>query len=102
MEQKFVVTAFGELRMGTVRMHRDLLDGWEDCIGGGFWAVDNISRRLLLDGASYDFGPPVWGRLLREGITLKVPSEFIGWKIIYTRDDGSLVHVSEILDIEPA
>jgi len=100
MAQKFIITDGGEFRLGDVKLHRELLDSWEDCWGGGFWSFDPVNVRLMLDGASYDFGAPQWGRLIREGMTLSVPQAYRGVPIDYTRDDGTIMHVSRVLDIE--
>lgn len=60
MEPKFILTLDGYVRIGYVRMHKDLLLPGDTCIGGGFWEVDTISQRLLLSGKSYDYGKPKW------------------------------------------
>lgn len=60
MEPKFILTLDGHLRIGSVKMHKDLLQPGDTCIGGGFWEVDYLSRRLKLSGKSYDYGKPKW------------------------------------------
>ena len=64
MEQpKFIITSGGYLRLGMVRLHRDLLMAHEDCLGGGFYEYDYPSNQLLLSGKSFDYGPPRWGKI---------------------------------------
>ena len=57
---KFIITMAGYLRLGMVNLHKDLLIGDDQCIGGGYYQFDWASNRLLLDRASYDFGRPRW------------------------------------------
>lgn len=76
---KFILTHQGRLRLGEVRMHKDLLRPGEQCYGGGFYEIDYPSNRLLLHGASYDYGRPRWyypDKIL-------VPASFRGMTIIY-------------------
>lgn len=82
---KFIITSGGHLRLGMVTLHRDLLMGHEDCLGGGFYEFDYVGNRLLLSGKSYDYGPPRWSKVT----TLWVPEAFRGVSIIYrdSRDD---------------
>ena len=56
MAWKFVITSKGYLRMGDVKLHRDLLwpDDW--CLGGGFYRFDYVNKRVILDRESYDYG----------------------------------------------
>lgn len=81
--QKFIITSDGVFKYGNVRMHRNLLEGGETCIGGGFYEFDFVSNRLLLSGRSYDFGTPQWGRIE----TLKVPAALQGLTILYENED---------------
>jgi len=81
--QKFVVTHEGVFKYGNVRMHKDLLGPKDICIGGGFYAFDYVSSRLLLTGKSYDFGPPKWNYI----DILKVPAAFRGMAILYEGED---------------
>lgn len=121
MEPKFILTLDGHLRIGSVRMHKDLLQPDDTCIGGGFWEVDPISMRLLLSGKSYDYGKPKWNFLSSEnsqaclnghGIKenyqndafvmgkLYVPGDFKGLRIVYNGDSFvDYVNVSELFDI---
>lgn len=87
MAQKFVVTLEGRLRLGDVRLHKNLLLPGDTCIGGGFWEVDRVGCRLLLDRESFDYGPPRWNYLVLEGRTLRVPAEYRGLQIVYSPDD---------------
>lgn len=61
--RKFVVMGDGELRLGDVNMHRDLLAPEEQCVGGGSYDFDYVGGRLLLDGKSYDYGKPQWHKV---------------------------------------
>lgn len=59
MYRKFVITADGLLKFGTVHMHKDLLDFGEECeYGGGMWQIDSSRGVVALYGSSYDFGNP--------------------------------------------
>jgi hypothetical protein len=80
MEQKFIITQDGFLRMGLVRMHRHLLQEGDVCIGGGYYQFDYIANRIILDRESYDYGRPQWNRI--DG-TLRVPMEYKGMGIVY-------------------
>lgn len=80
--QKFIITNDGVFKFGNVRMHKDLLESYETCIGGGFYEFDFISNRLLLSGRSYDFGTPQWNRIE----TLKVPASLRGLTILYEQE----------------
>ena len=48
MAWKFVITSKGYLRMGDVKLHRDLLwpDDW--CLGGGFYRFDYVNKQVLI------------------------------------------------------
>lgn len=82
MEAKFIITSEGFLRLGYVRMHKDLLLPGDICIGGGFWSVDYQSNRLILSGKSYDYGKPKWHYIDK----LSIPETFKGMTIIYEGD----------------
>lgn len=83
MEPKFILTLDGHLRIGSVKMHKDLLQPGDTCIGGGFWEVDYMSRRLILSGKSYDYGKPKWTFVTG---TIYVPTDFSGLRIEYDGD----------------
>lgn len=83
MAQKFIITQSGHFRLGDVRLHKHLLQKDDVCYGGGFYQFDYTSGRLLLDGASYDYGRPRWERLMDTGITLKIPEAYRGLQIVY-------------------
>lgn len=81
--QKFIITHEGVFKYSNVRMHKDLLEGRDMCIGGGFYEFDYVSNRLLLTGKSYDFGKPKWHYI----DTLKLPSAFRGLTVLYEGED---------------
>jgi len=81
--QKFIITNKGEFKFGNVKMHKDLLEGSDRCIGGGYYEFDYVSNRLLLSGRSYDYGSPKWGYI----DTLKMPSVFQGLAILYEGEE---------------
>lgn len=86
MAQKFIITRKGDFRLGDVRLHKDLLLPGDECYGGGFYEIDYATSRLLLEGESYDFGPPRWDWLEVEMVTLKVPIAYRGYQI-FCRDE---------------
>lgn len=81
---KFIITMDGVFRLGMVSLHKDLLLPGDQCIGGGYYAFDFVSNRIILDRESYDFGRPRW-HLLE---SLKVPSTYRGLRIVYKYNDG--------------
>ncbi len=83
MEPKFIVTLDGHLRLGYVKMHKDLLQPGDECIGGGFWSLDYTSMKLILDGKSYDYGRLKW--LYIED--LAVSKDYLGLTIEYKGDN---------------
>ena len=95
---KFIITMDGYLRLGMVDQHRHLMKYGDKCIGGGYYAFDFVSNRMILDRESYDFGRPRW-HLLE---TLKVPSTYRNLQIIYRYDDGfhDDLNISEELNIK--
>ena len=94
---KFIITMDGYFRLGMVNLHKDLLIGDDQCIGGGYYQFDWASNPLLLDRASYDFGRPRWHLL----DTLKVPTSYRGLRIVYLYDDDQEEFiVSDELQIE--
>ena len=95
---KFIITMDGYLRLGMVDQHRHLMESGDKCLGGGYYAFDFVSNRMILDRESYDFGRPRW-HLLE---TLKVPSTYRNQQIIYRYDDGfhDDLNISEELNIE--
>ncbi len=93
---KFIITMAGYLRLGMVRMHKDLLKFTDSCLGGGYYEIDYIGNRIILDRASYDFGPPKWHLL----DNIKVPSQYRGMQIIYYGEDGEQLIVTEQMNIE--
>ncbi|MCF0199063.1 MAG: hypothetical protein HUK02_07035 [Bacteroidaceae bacterium] len=90
MAKKFIITRRGVFRLGDVRMHKDLLEPTDECYGGGFYEFDYTNNRLLLSGASYDFGTPRWSWLLTDGTSLKIPKEYRGMSIAYHYDDPTV------------
>lgn len=95
-QPKFIITTTDRLRLGMVRMHRDLLLPGEDCIGGGYYEFDYVGARLLLSGRSYDFGRPRWSWLDR----LVVPRAFSGLRIVYS-SDGAWEDGLDVADLLP-
>lgn len=95
---KFIITMNGYFRMGMVYQHKDLLMSGDQCIGGGYYTFDYVSNRIILDRSSYDFGSPKWYLLE----TLKVPSIYKGYRLVYVYDDGfhDDFNVSDELKIE--
>ncbi len=94
MAQKFILTSHGFIRMGDVGLHRELLLPSDVCLGGGFYHLDYVASRLVLDGASYDYGRPQWGAL-PPGSTLNVPIGYKGLGIVYEAG----YHHKETLDL---
>ena len=80
---KFILTMDGHLRFGMVFMHEDLLLAGDQCIGGGYYAIDPIGMRLMLDRESFDLGPPKW-HLVEE---LYLPEEYRGLRLVYCYDN---------------
>lgn len=76
---KFIVTLKGELRLGMVNRHYELLQPGEKCLGGGYYEFDYLSGRLLLSGASTDFGKPRWEYL----DVLRIPECYRGLSVGY-------------------
>ncbi len=81
-----------------VHLHKDLLQGREQCWGGGYYEMDFVGNRLVLSGESYDFGPPRWDWLQ----TLKVPAGYRGLRLVYLSGNSyeDDVVVSDMLHIE--
>lgn len=88
-----MLTLDGHIRIGYVRMHKDLLLPDDTCIGGGFWEVDAVSHRLLLSGKSYDYGKPKWTFVTGK---LYLPKDYRGLRIEYHGD--SLMDDADISD----
>ena len=80
---KFIITKEGHFRLGMVNLHKHLLKRSDYCLGGGFYQFDYASNRILLEGESYDFGPPLWDMIE----VLKVPAEYRGMQIVYQYRD---------------
>lgn len=85
MYKKFIITLAGELRFGTVYLHRDLLPpGDSVCFGGGLWEIDNQRGCILLYGRSFDFGPPDFSRA--SSIDRAASPGNLGYPIFYRRN----------------
>lgn len=69
--------------MGMVSRHYLLLKPGEVCCGGGFYELDHITHRLLLSGASSEYGEPVWENIGR----LAVSAYYSGLEIVYSSWD---------------
>lgn len=97
MQPKFIITSTGHLRLGMVYMHKDLLRGDEECLGGGYYEFDYVGMRLLLWGNSYDFGPPRWDWLDE----LRVPAAYEGLRIVYSRtgEKEGMLDISSLVRI---
>lgn len=96
-QQKFILTHNGTLRLGCVKRHCELLPAGERCIGGGYYELDFMNRRLLLSGASSQYGEPQWEKV--EKITLS--AYYKGLKIIYSSWDNwkTPVYIDDISEI---
>lgn len=83
--------------MGMVSRHCELLKPGEACCGGGFYELDYITHRLLLSGASSEYGEPAW----EDFEQLTVSAYYRGLDIVYTSWEGwkEKFHVSDRLDI---
>lgn len=68
------------MRLGSVARHRELLKPGEICLGGGFYELDYISHRMVLTGASTDFGEPEWERVE----TIRLSAYYRGLEISYS------------------
>ena len=79
-QPKFIITKDGTLRLGTVNRHCELLKPTETCIGGGYYELDYISHKMLLTGASSEYGEPRW----EEIETIKASAYYSGLEITYT------------------
>lgn len=81
------------LRLGTVTRHCELLKPGEQCLGGGFYELDYISGRLLLSGASSEYGEPAWDKV----DAIIVSAYYRGLEIVYSSWDNwkETLHVSE-------
>lgn len=57
--KKFIIDSNGELILGNVDFHFELLPkGHVGCYGGGLWRIDEENKILLLSGKSIDYGVP--------------------------------------------
>lgn len=81
-QPKFILTDSGEVRLGMVQMHKDLLLSGESCLGGGYYQFYYVGNRLLLSGRSYDFGRPKWNLV----DSVAVPEAYAGLSIYYSPD----------------
>ena len=82
---KFIITKDGHFRLGMVNLHEHLLKPGDYCVGGGYYQFDYASNRLLLEGKSFDFGPPQWDMI----DVLKVPAAYRGMQIVYQNHGGT-------------
>ena len=97
-QPKFIITTKGYFRLGMVHLHKDLLKPGDQCLGGGYYRFEFQPNRIVLEGASQDFGPPLWDVLQ----VLKMPSDYRGFQIVYRSYDSFIpeFNVSEELTIE--
>lgn len=97
LQPKFILTKEGILRLGEARRHCELLRQGETCIGGGYYRLDYLQHRLLLSGASSEYGEPQWEKAGH----IRVSPFYQGMEITYTSWDRwkETFPVSERLDI---
>ncbi|MGM9798630.1 MAG: hypothetical protein ACI3ZY_13865 [Parabacteroides sp.] len=85
MYRKFIITLDGEIRFGTVYLHRDLLPAGDPvCFGGGLWEVDKERQCIILFGRSFDFGTPDFSYAKRINKTT-FPGN-LGYPLFYRRN----------------
>lgn len=96
-QPKFILTRDGTIRLGVVKRHIELLKPGETCIGGGYYELDYITHKLLLNGASSEYGEPDWNKT----DNIKISAYYQGLDITYTSWDSwkEVFPVSERLDI---
>lgn len=102
MAWKFVITSKGYLRMGDVKLHRDLLWPDDGCLGGGFYRFNYVNKQVILDRESYDYGRPQWSNLAAAGTRLRVPKEYEGFAFVWQEGGGRIqpVNLSDWLGID--
>ena len=83
-QPKFIVTGTGKLRLGMANRHCELLKPGEACSGGGFCEVDYINHRLMLSGASSEYGEPAWDDIDK----ITISAYYSGLEIVYTSWDS--------------
>ena len=83
--------------MGRVRRHCELLRPGEYCLGGGFYELDYVSHRLLLSGASSEYGEPKWEKVER----ITTSAFYQGLEIVYRSWNSweDAVAVSDFLEV---
>lgn len=79
-QSKFILTKDGTLRLGEVQRHCELLKPGETCIGGGFYELDYLQCRLLLSGASSQYGEPRWDEIEQ----IRLSAYYQGLEVLYT------------------
>ncbi|MGM9868983.1 MAG: hypothetical protein ACI30R_05100 [Sodaliphilus sp.] len=100
MARKFIITSRGDLRMGDVRMHRDLLHPGDVCLGGGYYAFDYVSNRVVLDRESYDYGAPQWSKLVASKIRLRISKLYQGLDFVWVYASGNGESLIDWLGVE--
>lgn len=93
---KFIITSGGHLRLGMVTLHRDLLMGHEQCLGGGFYEFDYASNKLILSGKSFDYGQPRWSKIN----VLLLPEAYRDIDIIYRDSRGDEFSLNAVFKVE--
>jgi hypothetical protein len=83
-QPKFILTKDSTLRLGMVKRHLELIRAGEVCIGGGYYQPDTISHRLLLSGASSEYGEPAWDKVDR----IRISAYYQGFEITYSSWDS--------------
>lgn len=81
--QKFIISKNGELVLGDVGFHFELLgkNYSVGCWGGGFWRINEETKTLILTGKSTDFGPPKFEHFE------KLPEGYEDYKVTYEGEE---------------
>ena len=90
LHPKFILTADGHLRLGMVHLHRELIEPEDHCIGGGFFRFDTHALSLVLEHASYDYGPPQWSRVDH----IIIPRDYQGLTPVYLISEWNDEHIN--------
>lgn len=74
---KFIITKNGELKLGNVDFHFNLLPkGDISCYGGGFYFINEENKTLELSGKSMDFGKPDFEKLKTVPILTNIGDDY--------------------------
>ena len=88
MARKFVITSKGDLRLGEVQLHRDLLLPGDVCLRGGYYTFHYVCNRVVLDRESYDYGAPQWRRLAAMHTKLRISRLYEGMDFVWGEMPG--------------